>query len=347
MPPFDGPRATLCVTRYPLKTRVLPWSIDTGTDTSTAFLHSPRTSTRLGSTLKVAATRRSCSRAISNGFSRRCEAGCATAVTESRVYGYSSQSEPNGLPARFPALDRVRDDPDDVVAGSKPLPVRVAPGEPERVAAGEHVAQQRERPDLRSVGAPEDDVESLQRDDLRVPGDREDAACVEREECGLRVGGGELRLGDRHAADQAPRPWTEGDRPRDADRPAAEDAGDHGTVRGRGPRGRRRGDRAEIHDHALAWPDRHVRGANQEVDGGGTFVLRPDRKRRVDCASRKIGERNSRLRAPPGTARASERKRARRRRDLACRGRSRIRHPRALHRDRLLIDPTRRSGQQA
>src|SRR3954452_22988608 len=159
MPPFDGPRATLCVTRYPLKTRVPPWSIDTGTDTSTAFLHSPRTSTRLGSTSKVAATRRSCSRAISNGFSRRCEAGCATAVTESRVYGYSSQAEPNALSARFPALDGGRDDPDDVVPRSEALPVGVAAGQPERVPARQHVAEQGQRPDLCPVRAPEDDIE--------------------------------------------------------------------------------------------------------------------------------------------------------------------------------------------
>jgi hypothetical protein len=33
----------------------------------------------------VAATRRNCSRAISKGFSRRCETGETTAVTEGRV----------------------------------------------------------------------------------------------------------------------------------------------------------------------------------------------------------------------------------------------------------------------
>src|SRR3954451_3226074 len=179
MPPFDGPRATLCVTRYPLKTRVPPWSIDTGTDTSTAFLHSPRTSTRLGSTSKAAATRRSCSRAISNGFSRRCEAGCATAVTEWRVYGYSSERESHCLSARFSALDGIRDDPDEVVAGSEPLPVRIAAREPERVAAGQHVAEQSQRPDLCPVGSQEHDVEPLEREDLGVPCDRDDPPRVE------------------------------------------------------------------------------------------------------------------------------------------------------------------------
>ena len=36
-----------------------------------AFLHSPRTAMRFGSISKVVPTRRSCSRASSNGFSRR------------------------------------------------------------------------------------------------------------------------------------------------------------------------------------------------------------------------------------------------------------------------------------
>src|SRR5437764_15075636 len=37
IPPFDGPRATLCVTRYPWKTCVDPLSIETGTETTSAF----------------------------------------------------------------------------------------------------------------------------------------------------------------------------------------------------------------------------------------------------------------------------------------------------------------------
>ena len=59
----------------------------TGTETSTAFLQLPRTLIRFASMWKVDPTRRSCSRAISNGFSRRCETGASTAVTEWRVYG--------------------------------------------------------------------------------------------------------------------------------------------------------------------------------------------------------------------------------------------------------------------
>src|SRR5438876_5301223 len=49
----SGPRATLCVTRYPWKTRVTPASMETGTETTSAFLHSWSTFTRLGSIAKV------------------------------------------------------------------------------------------------------------------------------------------------------------------------------------------------------------------------------------------------------------------------------------------------------
>src|SRR6185503_7318687 len=37
MPPFDGPRAMLWVTRYPVNARTEPSSSDVGIDTSTAF----------------------------------------------------------------------------------------------------------------------------------------------------------------------------------------------------------------------------------------------------------------------------------------------------------------------
>ena len=65
MPPFDGPRAMLWVTRYPSKTSMWPSSIVTGMETVTAFLHFERTLTRLSSMLKALATLRSWSCAIS------------------------------------------------------------------------------------------------------------------------------------------------------------------------------------------------------------------------------------------------------------------------------------------
>ena len=59
MPPFEGPRATLCVTRKPSKTSTRPSSIVTGIETVTAFLHDESTLTRLSSMLNARATSRS------------------------------------------------------------------------------------------------------------------------------------------------------------------------------------------------------------------------------------------------------------------------------------------------
>src|SRR6187455_3121667 len=71
IPPLAGPRVMLWTTRKPSNTDTVPSSIATGIDTSTVFLHSPRTRTRFGSTPNVSPTRVSCERASSYGFSRR------------------------------------------------------------------------------------------------------------------------------------------------------------------------------------------------------------------------------------------------------------------------------------
>src|SRR5919204_897675 len=152
MPPFDGPRATLCVTRCPLKTCVVPSSMATGIDTDTAFLHSWRTLTRFGSIAKTFATRRNCSRAISNGFSRRCETGASTVVTSTP---FSAQigtfwlglrsllldRERQGFCGRRPAGGAVREEAQLVRAARQNGAGGVAPGDAERVAAGKHVPQ--------------------------------------------------------------------------------------------------------------------------------------------------------------------------------------------------------------
>src|SRR5262249_9854703 len=151
IPPFDGPRATLCVTRWPSKTCVVPSSIATGIETDTAFLHSWRTLTRFGSIAKTFATRRSCSRAISNGFSRRCETGASTVVTSTP---FSAQIGTFWLGARS-LLDRERHRPDGrrprlgavgeetelVGAAREDLAGGVASGDAERVPSRQHVAQ--------------------------------------------------------------------------------------------------------------------------------------------------------------------------------------------------------------
>src|SRR5919201_706404 len=152
MPPFDGPRATLCVTRWPWNTCVVPSSIATGTDTDTAFLHSWRTLTRFGSIANACATRRNCSRAISKGFSRRCETGASTVVTSAP---FSAQigtfwlglrsllldREGHGFDGRRPAGGAVREEAQLVRAARQNGAGGVAPGDAERVATGKHVAQ--------------------------------------------------------------------------------------------------------------------------------------------------------------------------------------------------------------
>src|SRR5437870_4367368 len=101
MPPFEGPRAMLCVTRKPSKTFVEPSSMETGTETATAFLHFSRTLMRFGSIANVFATLPSWAFAISYGFSRRCERGASTVVTygsfllaNRRVFALGGADEP-------------------------------------------------------------------------------------------------------------------------------------------------------------------------------------------------------------------------------------------------------------
>src|SRR4051812_34946392 len=223
MPPFDGPRATLCVTRCPWKTRVVPSSIETGMETDTAFLQSWRTLTRFGSIAKASATRRSCSRAISNGFSRRCETGASTVVTSTP---FSAQIGTFRLGARS-LLDRESDRPDCrgpriravpeqaqlVVAAREHGPGRVTPGDAERVAAGQHVAQSREAPDATSVRAPELEVEPRERRHGRTACGTRHGAGHEAEQRGRRVGRTEGVHGEAHRADRRLHATTEENRP--------------------------------------------------------------------------------------------------------------------------------------
>ena len=67
----------------------MPSSIVTGIETSTAFLHFSRTLIRFGSIPNVCPTLRSCWRASSSGFSRRCVGASAVdiAVSFSRGRG--------------------------------------------------------------------------------------------------------------------------------------------------------------------------------------------------------------------------------------------------------------------
>src|SRR5581483_2068704 len=135
MPPLDGPRAMLCVTRYPPKTRMEPSSICTGTDTSTHFFTPDSTEIRLGSMPNVSPTRRSCARASSSGFSFRCETDSVELIVRparSRARVYTGR--PSADPERHRSLlldagDRGGDETSRVRAGGELPPARAAAGE--------------------------------------------------------------------------------------------------------------------------------------------------------------------------------------------------------------------------
>src|SRR2546421_2543126 len=159
MPPFEGPRAMLCVTRYPSNAWIDPSSIVTGTETTTAFLHSWSTLTRFESTANCSATRRSCSFAIAYGFSRRWDTGTSIAVTDAPWRQDRLKSRRKWRPKYRPSPDRELHRPDRraapvrrhrgqsqrVVAGREQVPLRVAACEPEGVAARQQVAHPHEQ----------------------------------------------------------------------------------------------------------------------------------------------------------------------------------------------------------
>src|SRR5512146_872807 len=188
MPPFDGPRAMLWVTRYPSKAWIVPSSIVTGMETTTAFLHSWRTFTRRWSISKISATRRNCSRAISNGFSRRWVSGASTVVTEApRLETRCKRAEYRTLldakcdrPARRrPVARREGDQPYLVAAGLEHRPRGGAPGQADRHPARQQVAQPGEQAEP-PLAAPELDVEPRDRVHLRAVRAREHEAGLER-----------------------------------------------------------------------------------------------------------------------------------------------------------------------
>ena len=126
MPPFDGPRATLCVTRQPVKTCTEPSSIVVGIETSTAFLHSPRIATRSSSIPNTSATFRSCCWAIRNGFSVRWSHARrrAYAVRRPTLSGRRSCARLGGAGQRRPG-----DEADLVAARRERRAARAAAGE--------------------------------------------------------------------------------------------------------------------------------------------------------------------------------------------------------------------------
>src|SRR4051794_35075681 len=228
MPPFDGPRATLWVTRKPWNASTRPSSIEVGIETSIAFLHSWRTFTRRSSIPKTCATLPSWSCAIRNGFSFRCVSrSSSVAMRRSFPTGDEPRGslvlfdlEPDEAPARLPGERRPRDEPQLVRARLELLSARVAAGDAEGVRAGEQVAQAREDADEAAAPVVEQHVEP--RDGLHlhaVIGDEPPGLDLEHGR--RRVGRLELRVAQPHAREERARIVAERDRPGPAQHPAA------------------------------------------------------------------------------------------------------------------------------
>ena len=100
------------------------------------------------------------------------------------------------------ADDRRRDETDGVLPGRQLLPARAAAREPERVAAGQHVAEAYDRPE-QPVGVEEVDPELLERQQLRERRRAVDAARDHRENGGVGVGRNEGRLRQSRAGSTA------------------------------------------------------------------------------------------------------------------------------------------------
>src|SRR6266516_5675279 len=243
MPPFDGPRATLCVTRYPWKTCVDPSSIATGTETDTAFLHSWRTFTRFGSIAKAFATRCSCSRAISNGFSRRCETGASTIVTStpfSAQMGHFRLGARTLLDRERLSLDRRRsgiravcEQPQLVVAAREHRACRVTTSDTERVTPRQHVAEACEQSDAATLPAPQLEVEPEQRQDGGTAGHARHGAGDEAQQRRRGVRRAERMRREVYRGERRGGTRAEEDRPRHMDLVSRDRCDDEVSVGGR------------------------------------------------------------------------------------------------------------------
>src|SRR5437867_8184514 len=156
MPPFDGPRATLCVTRKPSKTRREPSSIRAGTPTSTHFFTPDRTLIRFGSKEKTSPTSRSWARASSGGFSRRCDGDWVALIVRLRRrsrapsirrHRVESPDVESDRPSFDLVGDRCRLEADRVRARRQPPTAWAPPREPEGVLPGQQVSDARDRPE--------------------------------------------------------------------------------------------------------------------------------------------------------------------------------------------------------
>ena len=228
----------------------------------------------------ASATSLSCSRAISNGFSRRCETGACVAATLSPFFEAAGEYTPaylivNVTAARLarPCEARYRGDAQAVRPGLERVPRRRSTGEPERVAAGQQVTQRRQRAEIVSVRVEQLEAEQRERLHRVAPALHRELAGAEREERRPRVRRLERLVREPQRAEHRARRLRERHGPREVQRSAGDRRDDDA------PLGRRGADRRALHGRRDAHAPRlaFVRAGSAKGRRGTRPARRPAR----------------------------------------------------------------------
>src|SRR5688500_1709502 len=205
-------------------------------ETSTVFLHRSRTLIRFGSIAKVFPTRRSCSRAIAYGFSRRWVGTSAVVIRllparlarwRAGVYASGTWRAKRG--SENPEADDLclggpvrwkRDDSQPVGAARERAAARSSAGQPEGVSARQDVAQPGEHAQP-LASPPELDVETRYGPQLPPPGQVTHLARLHGQHRRRAVGGAKAPGREADAADQRRALDRQRDRPGDVETAAA------------------------------------------------------------------------------------------------------------------------------
>ena len=221
----------------------------------------------------ASATSLSCSRAISNGFSRRCETGACVAATLSPFFDAAGEYTPaylivNVTAARLArpwrlgtAVTRRR-----YVPGLERVPCRRSAGEPERVAAGQQVAQRRERAEIVPVRVEQLEAEQRERLDRVAPALHGELARTEREERRPRVRRRERRVRELQRAEHGVGRLRERHGPREMQRSAGDRRDDDASLGRRTSRSGARHGRRDAHASRLAVVSRKREGNAWKLD---------------------------------------------------------------------------------
>ena len=190
----------------------------TGIETSTDFLHRSRTLIRFGSIANVSPTRRSCSRAISYGFSRRWVGTSAVVIRllpawlgrwRAGVYA-SGEGAVSESGSRRPPPRRARRAAGRRRAACRRRAASVPPRGPRPVSPNAYrpgsTSRSRASTPSRSPAAPQLHVEPRDRTQLAAPGQVAHLAGLHGQDHGSAVRGTEASSGQRDGRRSAPSP---------------------------------------------------------------------------------------------------------------------------------------------